>query len=78
VFFTDNMPKRKCKFNTGLQTKLPYFKAGRNKYEAEYIICKSFLSVANKGSYDVEAHINTAKCKKQIQSFHPKSQSIFY
>jgi glycyl-tRNA synthetase (class II) len=32
--------------------------------------CKTFVSVANKGSYDLEAHINTAKHKKQNQSCH--------
>jgi hypothetical protein len=29
-----------------------------------------FVSLANKGSYNLEAHISTAKHKKQIQSCH--------
>jgi glycyl-tRNA synthetase (class II) len=41
--------------------------------------CKSFVSVANKGSYDLEAHVNSAKRKKQIQSCSntPKVSEFF-
>lgn len=62
--FTNNMPNRKCKFNNELQTKFPCFKAGRNENETACIICKTSVSVANEGSYDLEAYINTAKHKK--------------
>jgi hypothetical protein len=64
------MPKRKCKFNRKLQTKFSCCEGGQNKNEAECIIYKPFMSVANKGSYDLDAHINTAKHKKQIMSCH--------
>jgi hypothetical protein len=60
------MSKRKCKFSSELETKFPFFKAGRNEYKGECTFCKSFVSVANKGSYDLEAHVNSAKHKKQI------------
>jgi hypothetical protein len=70
------MPKRKCLFNNKLQTKCPYFKAGRNENEAECTICKTFGSVANKGSYDLKAYINAAKHKKQIQSCHNTPRSL--
>jgi hypothetical protein len=56
------MPKRKkSKVNSELKKKYPCFKAGRNENETECIICETFKSVANKGSYDLEAHINSAK-----------------
>jgi glycyl-tRNA synthetase (class II) len=37
------------------------------------------MSVANKGSYDLEAHVNSAKHKEQIQSCHntPKVSEFF-
>jgi hypothetical protein len=40
---------------------------------------QTFMSVANNGSSDLEAHINTAKQKKQIQSCHntPKVSELF-
>jgi hypothetical protein len=68
-FFTSNVPKGKCKFNSELQTKFPCFKAGRNENVAECTVCKTFC-VSSKGSYNLEAHCNTAKHKKQIQSYH--------
>jgi hypothetical protein len=37
------------------------------------------MSVANKGSYDLEAHINTVKHKKQIRGCHNTTKvSEFY
>jgi hypothetical protein len=62
------MPKTEYEFNREFQTKWPCFKDGRNEDETEYIICLTSTSVANKGSYDLEAHINIAKHKKQIFS----------
>jgi hypothetical protein len=53
------MPEQKYRFNSELQTKFNFLKAGRNENEAKYIICKTFLSVLNKGRYDLESHINT-------------------
>ena len=33
--------KRKCTFTKEMQEKDPYFKKGRNDYEAECLVCKS-------------------------------------
>jgi hypothetical protein len=58
---------RTCKFSSGLETKFPSFKGGRNETEAELTVSKYYLSVANKGSYYLEAHVNSSKDKKAIQ-----------
>jgi hypothetical protein len=58
---------RTCKFSSGLETKFPSFKGGRNETEAELTIPKYYLSVVNKGSYYLEAHVNSSKDKKAIQ-----------
>jgi hypothetical protein len=60
------MPKE----NLTVNKRFPCFKAGRNENEADCITCKTSVSVINKGSYDLEAHLNTAKHKKQIQNCH--------
>jgi hypothetical protein len=64
------MPKRKSRFNIEFQTKSLCFKAERSESETECIASKTFMSVPNRGSYDWEAHINTARHKNQIESCH--------
>lgn len=63
------MPKRKTLFSDDLKEKFPCFRRGRCEYEAECIICGygTFVSVANKGSVDLEAHIGTTKHQRAIR-----------
>ena len=46
------MPKRKLKFTKELQQKYPFFRKGRDEFEAECITCgyRTFVSVANKAN----------------------------
>ena len=64
------MPKRKTSFSSELKEKFPCFKLGRNEFEAECMTCGygTFVSVANKGSADLESHISTTKHKKAIRA----------
>ena len=57
------MPKRKCNFTEDLRKKYPCFRPGRDKWEAECTVCKAgtYVSVANKGANDLQAHIDTIK-----------------
>ena len=59
------MPKRKCKFTDELKKKYPCFRLGRDASEAECMTCRAgtFVSVANKGGSDLEAHVHSAKHK---------------
>ncbi|XP_042325766.1 SCAN domain-containing protein 3-like [Sceloporus undulatus] len=65
------MPKRKCKFSERLANKYKLFKDGRHKYEAECLICPpgTYISVANKGSQDLEIHLQSQKHKRNAQSY---------
>src|SRR4029434_817537 len=59
------MPKRKCKFTDELPKKYPYFRLGRDASEAECMTCRAgtYVTVANKGGSDLEAHVHSAKHK---------------
>ena len=50
------MPKRKSKFTEELQRKYPFFRKGRDEFEAECITCGygTFVSVANKGKLSLD------------------------
>ena len=63
------MPKRKCNFTEDLRKKYPCFRPGRDKWEAECTVCKAgtYVSVANKGANDLQAHIDTIKHKTAVQ-----------
>jgi hypothetical protein len=53
-----------------------YFKDGGKENETECIIYKNFTSVASKGSYDLEAHISSAKhTHTKIQICHNAPRS---
>jgi hypothetical protein len=69
VFFTDNIPKRKCKFNSELKKKVLASKLEEMNQSRVYYM-QNFHVCSRQGSYDLEAHSNTAKYKKQIQSCH--------
>ncbi|XP_043996833.1 uncharacterized protein LOC122844979 isoform X3 [Gambusia affinis] len=60
------MPKRKCTFTEELKKRFPCFRQGRDPYEAECLMCKvgTYVSVANKGANDLQAHVNSAKHAK--------------
>lgn len=66
------MPKRKCLFTSELQKKYPAFRKGREEWEASCRICSfgTFVSVANKGAIDLEAHLKTSKHQKSVRSGH--------
>ena len=63
------MPKRKCKFTAELKTKFPCFRSGREEWEAECLVCKAgtYVSVANKGAVDLQAHVDSDKHNKAIR-----------
>ena len=63
------MPKRKCNFTDEMRKKYPCFRLGRDKWEAECTVCKAgtYVSVANKGSNDLQAHIDTTKHKTAVR-----------
>ncbi|KAL4082856.1 hypothetical protein QTP88_029512 [Uroleucon formosanum] len=62
------MPKRKCVFNDRLKESFKSFIDGRDVSEAKCIVCDCYVSVANKGSYDLKAHLDTTKHKSRIAS----------
>lgn len=72
------MPKRKTSFGSELKEKFPCFRSGRNNFEAECLTCGfgTFVSVANKGSADLEAHMATTKHKKAIRSSGGSSSKV--
>ena len=57
------MPTRKCKFTDELKKKYPCVRLGRDASEAECMSCRAgtYVSVANKGGSDLEAHVHSAK-----------------
>ena len=59
------MPKRKSKFNEELQQKYPFFRKGRDEFEAGCITCGygTFVSVANKGKLNLDMHVDSSKYK---------------
>jgi hypothetical protein len=56
------------KENDILQKKFPCFSVTKNKTDAYCTICRSTISVANKGMYDLEQHISSDKHKKYLQA----------
>ena len=63
------MPKRKCKFTNELQEKYSCFRRGRDDFEGECMVCKpgTYVSVANKGGLDLEAHVECEKHKTAVR-----------
>ena len=59
------MPKHKCKFTDKLKKKNPCFRLGHDASLAECMTCRAgtYVSVANKGGSDLEAHVHSAKHK---------------
>lgn len=62
------MSKRKCKFSNKLQEKYKCFIEGRTQCETKCVICDTYISVANKGSLDLEKHVLTEKHRKNIRT----------
>ncbi|XP_063174701.1 uncharacterized protein LOC134507756 [Chroicocephalus ridibundus] len=62
------MPKRKCKFTEELQAKYPCFRLGRERWEVECLVCQegTYVSVANKDSLDLDAHVQSVKHKRNV------------
>ncbi|KAF0706685.1 protein FAM200B-like, partial [Aphis craccivora] len=70
------MPKRKCIFNDRQKKLYKCFVDDRDVSEANCIICDCYVSVANKGSYDLKAHLDTTKHKSRIASSAVSSSVI--
>ncbi|KAM6225612.1 uncharacterized protein M6G45_017781 [Spheniscus humboldti] len=62
------VPKRKCKFTDELQAKYPCFRVGRERWEAECLVCQegTYVSVARKGSLDLEANVQSMEHKRNV------------
>ena len=60
------MPKRKSKFTEKLQQKYPFFRKGRDEFEAECIThgYGTFVAVANKGKLSLDMYVDSSKYKK--------------
>jgi hypothetical protein len=58
--------------------KITCINGGRNENGADYIICETFLSIANEGSNDLETHLNSVTPSKEIQICHntPKASEF--
>jgi hypothetical protein len=71
--------KCKCKF-TGLMKKYTRFWRGCNEFEAECTvgILGTFVSVTNKGSLDIETHLETTKHMKNSRGESSLSKIIKY
>ena len=63
------MPTKKSKFTDELQQKYPFFRKGREEFEAECITCGygTFVSVANKGKLSLDMHVDSSKHKKAFR-----------
>ena len=63
------MPKRKSKFTEDLQQKYPFFRKGRDGFEAECITggYGTFVSVANKGKLSLDMHVDSSRHKKAVR-----------
>ena len=61
--------ERKCTFTNEMQEKHPYFRKGRNDYEAECLVCKSgtYISVVPKGNGDLNTHLQSEKHHKAVR-----------
>ena len=63
------MPKRKSKCTEELQQKYPFFRKGRDEFEAESITCGygTFVSVANKNKLSLDMHVDSSMHKKVVR-----------
>ena len=63
------MPKKKLQFSEELQQKYPFFRKGRNDFEAECITCGygTYVSVTNKGRLSLDMHVDCSKHKKAVR-----------
>ena len=63
------MPKRKSVFSDELRQKYPCFKKGRSDFEAECITCgcRTFISIANKGSISLDDHIKNINKQLEVK-----------
>ena len=63
------MPKRKLKFAEEPQKKYPFFRKGRDEFEAEWITCgyRTFVSVENKDKLSLDMHEDSSKHKKAVR-----------
>ena len=63
------MPKRKSKCTEELQQKYPFFRKGRDEFEAESITCGygTFVSVANKNKLSLDMHVGSSMHKKVVR-----------
>ena len=61
--------KRKSKFTEELQQKYPFFRKGRDEFEAECITCgyETFVSIVNKGKLSLDMHVDSSKHKKAVR-----------
>ena len=61
--------KRKCTFTNKMQEKHPYFRKGRNDYEAKSLVYKSgtSISVVHKGNGDLNTHLQSEKRSKTVR-----------
>ena len=60
------MPKRKSKCAEEPHQKYPFFRKGRDEFEAESITCGygTFVSVANKNKLNLGMHVDSSMSKK--------------
>ena len=63
-----NVSKRKCKFSDHMKTKCPCFGDGCNENKAKCLVCDSYVSVANKGSTDLERHVASEKHRNIVRT----------
>lgn len=62
------MPKRKCIFSEELKIKYKMFKPTAEPSEVKCELCDQLISIASKGKYDLEKHLNTEKHRKNIRT----------
>ena len=65
------MPKRKSKFTEELQQKYPFFRKGRDEFEAESIFCGygTFVSVTHKDKLSLDLHEDSSM-HKMLSDLH--------
>ena len=67
--------KRKCNFNVNLQKEFTDFNVvEENRNEAFCKICRSKISIANKGAYDLKQHILSKKHREKVQNVASSSK----
>ena len=65
------MPKRKSKFPEELQQKYPFFRKGRDEFEAKCVTCgyETFVSGANKAKLSLDMYVDSSKHQKSCPIF---------